>query len=213
MTVRRYETLVRLNPGVPIVTTTYGSADVLPGTRDVASIPHWAGLDGWANGDLCLYTWFRRWRTPETTAERYIYVEYDMLYRVPMADFYREVWDADVAGAQLFLVGRHRNWRFFKQAWPYLSPEQRRHAAGISPLAGTMIAHRALEKICEGRIPQGVFCEVRLPTLAFAAGFDVEELPYPKKRNITWRQDLVRFDKQTDAYHPVKDLIDKDDLL
>lgn len=212
VTLQRFWRLVRLNPGVPVVPLTHASHDVLPNTFDSASIPELAEEDGWRGADISLYYWFRHGRNETTTAQRYIFVEYDMLYRVPMTEFYKEVWDEGFAGAQLYFAGPHRDWSWFRGEIPKLSSELQPFAAGVSPTSGVLLAHRTLQAIAEGNIPLNIFSELRLATLANAHGFDMVEFPYAKKRNITWRQDFLRMDKPTQAYHPLKEICALDDL-
>ena len=212
LTLRRYENLAKLNPGVPIVPLTLKSNDTLPGTFDAASI---AGLETakiWHDSDLSLYYWFRHCRTPETTAARYVCVEYDMLFRVPVREFYREVWNADVATAQVFHAGAHFHWNWFASEIPKLSPELRPFAAGTVPLCGVLLSHAALAKIALNFIPPGLFCELRLGTLANYYGFDIVEFPWEKKRNLSWKPEFLRMEFESQAYHPVKQLTPWDEI-
>ena len=206
VTRRRLQRLETLNPGVPIVRLTYGSNDVLPGTFDAAKVSEFAGENGWHGTDLMLYAWYRHRRDVPTEADRYVVAEWDMVYRVSMAEFYSETWNEDVVGAQVFYCGPHWHWDWFGECLPRLPVEMRPFAAALVPLAGVMLSNRALAAIAQGSIPRGVFSECRLATLAAYHGFDMVELPYSKKRNITWREEFVRRDKDTKAYHPVKQL-------
>lgn len=214
LTVRRYGHLTRLNPGVPIVPLTHGAPGaVFPSTYDSARVAGWENLDGWANTDLSIYGWFRHAREARTTSQRYVVVEYDMIYRTPMREFYKEVWDEDMAAAQLFYAGPHGYWNYFPECIGLLPPELRPFAAAVSPLAGVMLAHRTLVAIAAQEIPPGVYCECRIATLANALGFDMVEFPYAKKRNNTWHPDFVRWDKDTELYHPVKELTAMDMVI
>ena len=206
VTRRRVQRLETLNPGVPIVRLTYGSSDVLPGTFNAADVSEFAGESGWHALDLVLYAWYRHRRDAQTEAERYVMAEWDMVYRVSMAEFYRETWNEDIVGAQVFYCGPHWHWDWFGPCLPRLPAEMRPFAAALVPMAGVMLSNRALATIARGPIPRGIFSECRLATLAAYHGFDLVELPYAKKRNITWKQDFVRMDKDTQAYHPVKQL-------
>lgn len=208
LTRQRHARLQRLNPGVPIVGLTYSEPDVLPGTFNAARVPGWEGRSGWHNADLSIYAWFRDGRSAETTAERYAIVEYDMAFRVPLADFYREVWDEEVACAQLYRGGPHSEWHWFQKQTRLLPPELRKHAAGVMPLAGTFASHRAVAGACAQEIPMDIFCEFRLGTLFCAAGVDIVELPFAKKRNNLWKEEFLQMDRVTDVYHPVKFLLD-----
>lgn len=206
LTQRRYENLKKLNPGVPVIPLTHNSNDVLPGTFDLASVPGLENEQVWYDADLPTYFWFTRSRTRETTASRYVYVEYDMLMRVPVREFYREVWEADVAGAQVFHAGPNHHWNWFPGEIPKLSLEMVPYAAGVTPLCGVFLSHRALSAITSYGIPLGLYSEVRLATLANFLGFDLVELPWEKKRNLTWKPEFVRMDIESQAYHPVKHL-------
>jgi hypothetical protein len=161
----------------------------------------------WHDSDLPMLCWFRTQRTPETTAERYIYVEYDMLFRIPVTEFYADVWQADIAGAQLFRHGPHPTWHWFREV-NRLPPQLRKHAAGLMPLCGIMMSHRVLETITSNSIPMGVFCELRLATLATYHGFDIVELPWHRKRNLSWKPEFLQMQYDSGAFHPVKELQD-----
>jgi hypothetical protein len=214
VTLRHLDIVASLNPGVPVVPVTFARAKSpdgnqagppLDGTFDAARLePRFAGQNRWAGTDCMIYAWYLHARTQATTAERYVFVEWDMLYRVPMRAFYAEVWGRDVACAECLLVDRHWHWNWFRHLGR-LPLELHRHAAGIVPIAGTLFSDRVLSAITQCAIPLDVFCELRLGTLIRAAGFDIFRLPYEKGRNITWNQ---RFLSQvaTPAYHPVKTL-------
>ncbi|MFO0822007.1 MAG: hypothetical protein U0792_02635 [Gemmataceae bacterium] len=206
LTRQRLAGLARRNPGVPIVPITTENPDLLPGTFFAGGWPDLPADHPWSGADLGLYAWFRHGRTPETTAERYAIVEYDVLYTVPLVEFYRPVWSADVATAQLFFVGPHSHWNWFAESLPLLPPGLRQFAAGVVPLAGTLLSHRALAAASAGPITPGVFCECRLATLANAAGCEMVEFPYAYKVAFSWRPEFIRLDRPAPAYHPVKTL-------
>ncbi len=214
VTLRHLDILSSLNPGVPIVPITFTSGEPpdgrpmnapLPGSFDAAVLePKFAGQNPWAGTDCAIYAWYLHARNPSTTAQRYVFAEWDMLYRVPMREFYAEVWDRDVACAECFFLDRHWHWNWFSELHR-LPVELRRFAAGIVPLAGVLISDRVLSAITERPIPLHVFCDLRLGTLVNAAGFEIFRFPYEKGRNITWKVNSF-FGVSTPAYHPVKTL-------
>ncbi len=206
LTRTRLANLIRLNPGVPIVPVTTKSAGPLPGTFSAEGAPDLPDDPPWSGADLALYAWFRHGRTEATTADRYAVVEYDMLFTVSATDYYRPVWDADLAAAQLFFAGPHYHWSWFAQSVALLPPKFRPFVAGAVPLAGTLLSHRALAAASAGPIPPGVFCECRLATLVNAAGLEMTEFPYAYKRSLSWRPEFIRLDRPAPAYHPVKTL-------
>jgi hypothetical protein len=218
VTLRHLEIVASLNPGVPIVPVTFTPADAqasvrrlpLEGSFDAALLePRFSGQNRWAGTDCMIYAWYVHARTAATTAERYVFMEWDMLYRVPMREFYAEVWDCDVACAECYFLDRHWHWNWFSEV-SRLPKELHQHAAGIVPLAGTLLADRVVKSITKGSIPLNVFCDLRLGTLVRACGFDIIRLPYEKARNITWKANSF-FPVATPAYHPVKTL--RNDLI
>ena len=207
LTLRHLEIIRTLNPGVPIVPLTFQADDsagqALPGSFRATQLePRFVGQNPWAAADCLIYAWYVHARTQQTAAHRYAYAEWDMLFRVPMRDFYAEVWDRDVACAECFFIDRHWSWNWFKEIYR-LPKEIRKFAAGLSPFAGTFLSDRALDKITKQPIPLHVFCELRLGTLANAAGFEIARLPYDKCRNLTWKQELL-YPVKSPVYHPVK---------
>ncbi len=148
-----------------------------------------------------LYRWFRH---GGLRARRYIYLEWDALTTAPVRDFYAEVWDRDAAGSTAVLVERDPGWYWFRQA-DRLPPHLRPKAGGIVPLNGVLLSHRALAAVAGGEIPPGVFSELRLGTLLRHAGFEMGELPGPKRAMNSFDRGLVAFDAgRPGIYHPIK---------
>lgn len=194
VTRHHFEILHWLNPGVPVVPLSHRCEDALPGSYDAARlVPEFAGETGWHGLDVMLYAWYRAGRTAETTARRYALVEWDMLWRVPHADFYREVWDADVAGRDVKEPSRHRDWNWFAQM-SRLPAALQPFAGGIAPISGLFLADRVLAAISAQVLPLDVFCELRLPTLAKACGFRLTELPPEKCRNLSFEARYVNLE-------------------
>jgi hypothetical protein len=207
LTRSRIASLQRLNPGVPIVPLVHRSDDKLPDGFDAAALaPEFAGEHWWHGTDVMLYAWHRHARTAETTAHRYAVIEYDMLFTVPLADFYREVWDADLAGGHAMYPHEAPDWPWFKET-DRLPEALRPFAAGMAPLAGSLIANRVLAAISTGEIPPDVFSEFRLGTLTRSHGFHLANLPEEKCRNLSYAADLVDLSRPTPVYHPVKTLL------
>jgi hypothetical protein len=175
----------------------------LEGTLEAVRLePKFSAENPWAAADCLIYAWYVHGRTPATSAKRYVYTEWDMLYRIPMHEFYKEVWNRDLAAADYFDHDRHWFWNWFQQITT-LPPDIRKFAAGISPLAGTLMSDRLLRNITRRSIPRNVFCELRLATLAKASGFEIYQLPDDKSRNLTWNANYLR-PIASPVYHPVK---------
>lgn len=64
--------------------------------------------------------------------------------------------------------------------------EDRKYAAGVTPLTCTLFSHEALEKIVANVYRQDVFCELRLGTIISKLGLKFERLPILKRSTICW---------------------------
>ncbi len=96
-----WELLRHHNPGVPVVPLVDGATPFLPGTIDVGPMPWRWGRDRnpWRNVDTFAYRFRLGVSDPRLEAQRYVMVESDTLVTMPLADYFRGAWDADVAGS------------------------------------------------------------------------------------------------------------------
>ena len=195
--------LRRLNPEAEIVTVSqrgevfpggYNTADMFDGPwrayRMKANEFGWRTLIPgerarlarrfiWRNAELAIYQWYTHKRE---TARRWIVAEWDTLCLEPAASFFREVWDADVAGAAVHTLAGDPTWPHFRAKRLACLPAQyREQACGISPLPGLLFSDDALGRIsrfvCDDYRFRAVFCELRVGTAAVACGYRPQEMP------------------------------------
>lgn len=196
------EILRRLNP-FPIVPVCNGSLRRLEDARDISKLSgDFSAEDPWSGCDAFLYEWFRHARTVE--AERYMYVEWDALATMPLAEYCAAVWDCDAVAARVKTLQSHPYWDWFRRELGTLPEDLRPHAAGVVPLNGLLLSRRALEAVCRSRIPQGVFCELRMGTLLRACGFTLTAMPPDLGADNEWRDNLIALSSRPGLYHPVK---------
>lgn len=124
----------------------------------------------WRNGDRRIREW---WKRSSRDAERVIFVEYDVLVN---ADLSRLGDEGDLTGREI--PDPKGDWVFWGEV-PLLPAELRPYATGIAPLACVALSGELLEAIAaprwDGAFAENRFCELRLPTVARAAGFTVAE--------------------------------------
>ena len=196
------ELLRRLNP-YPVVAVCNAATEHVPGALDVARLStRWRDEDPRGGTDSVLYRWFLH---GGIRARRYVFLEWDTLATMPIRDFFAEVWDADAAGSVVKRIEHHPDWIWFLQL-EQLPESLRGHAAGLVPLNGTLLSHRALAAVARGSIPDRIFGELRLGTLLRSHGFVLTELPEPKRRMNLYDRRLITFDaRQPGLYHPIKE--------
>jgi len=196
---QNFERARRFNPGAPIVPLIHDGEPVFPGTIDVREQPSpFVTDDKWRSCDSMVYRWFQR---RQLDARRYILYEWDMFSSVSVPEFYRSVWDADVAAVAPQTPEANPGWCWFQEipALGKLAP----FAAGLAPWAGVLLSARALQALSEAPPIPEVFCELRAGTLARAAGFEISPMPFARGI-IDSHPDLIRFSDAPGIYHPIK---------
>jgi hypothetical protein len=136
-------------------------------------------------------------------AERYILCEWDCYANQSFEEAYSSVWSADVVGSHVYRIERDK-WHWFDRQAEFLPWHWRKHAAGIMPFNGIMLSRKAMEAIAGEPIREGIFCELRLPTLCRRLGYEIAELPIDVAlRNIPYAGKEVA-PAGVGVWHPVK---------
>jgi hypothetical protein len=192
------------NPGAHIIPLTDSVPELLPDSVDVGLFPSsFASAHKWRNIDATLYRWFEH---RVCIARRYLIVEYDCLCNVNLDEYYAEVRDADVAGIDFFTQEDNPRWKWFGESeLRNLPMEDRKYAAGISPLTCTMFSNEALESIVNNIYRNDVFCELRLGTIIRKLGLKFQRLPVLKRSTICWHIYPWRADR-AGLFHGIKSL-------
>jgi len=204
LTKSHLESLRKSNPTAFVLPLTDSVPELLPGSVDVARLPHFCDdAQKWRGIDATLYRWFEN-RT--LNARRYLVAEYDCLCDVSLGDYYAEVWDADVAGIDFFTRQSNPHWKWFMNDEVNNIPhEDRLYAAGIVPFTCTMFSHAALERIVANVYRQDIFSEMRLGTTVNKLGLKFQPLPGAKRSTLCWHE----YPWQTNRpgfFHSVKSL-------
>lgn len=162
----------------------------------------------WWNADMAIYLWYAHKREE---ARRWIVVEWDVLCLEPMQSFYRDVWDADVAAANIKRLDDTSRWVHFSDFGIALLPaEYRKAALGLTPLAGMLFSDDALREISaavarDARL-RGVYCELRTGTVAKHLGFDAVEIGGRSRRTLDDdREYNATSIEEPGLWHKVKD--------
>ena len=185
LTVRHLDLLRRHNPK-PVVIPVIGEPGVeeLPGSVNVAHLPsRWCTDNLWRACDTLIYRWFQ---SRDLSARRYVYLEYDVLCTMPLETAYAEAWNAPVAARDFYTIRTAPKWfRFNEQSLSALG-EDRKYAAALIPMAGTLYSHESLERIVDTVVNSNVFCELRMGTAVEKLGLKVAEFPNRLRSTFDW---------------------------
>jgi hypothetical protein len=180
------ECLRKFNPTAIVLPLTDSVPELLPNSIDVGQLPAFcADAEKWRGIDATLYRWFHN---REFNARRYLLAEYDCLCTMSLPDFYAEVWDADVAGVDLFTFKDNPRWRWFVEELQKIPRPDRAYAAGIVPFTCTMFSHTALAEIVANVYRNDIFSELRLGTTVNKLGLDFQRLPPAKSSTLCWHE-------------------------
>jgi hypothetical protein len=151
----------------------------------------------WREADALIYGWFAQ-RTFD--ARRYIYLEWDCLATLALADHFGAFWDESAAG-NVLIPENNPDWYWWCEV-ERLPSDLRHSAAGIAPLNCLLLSHEALSAVCNRAIPKEVYCELRAGTLLRACGVTIK--PSYGADN-SWHPSHISVDSfRPSIYHPVK---------
>jgi hypothetical protein len=173
------------NPDAVVVPLCDSISEHLPDTIDVGEYnDNWCVSNLWRNMDVIVYKWFNH-RTFD--ADKYIFIEYDCFCNVNLIDYYKEVWDSDVAGVDFFTIKKNPRWYWFKEEYILsLPPKERPFASAIVPCACCLFSHSALEQIIANVSKEDIFSELRLGTAIRRLNLKFKRLPLLKRSTICW---------------------------
>jgi hypothetical protein len=176
---------------------------VFPGSYRLDENDHWTaitmrrGRGVWRNVDLAYWLYYseRKFR-----CKRWLFSDWDMHCTGPLADFYGDAWDADVACAHPAVIGEDYYW--FREI-DRLPADFQPFAAGVIPMAGTLVSDKAMRLMTamSAELSYDLFSELRVGTLARRCGFEIKQLPDPSTIRWQRRPEIVA----PGLYHPVKE--------
>lgn len=124
----------------------------------------------WRNCDRLIREWWME-QGRFLDFRRALFLEWDVVFDSPIDEIFPE---GHFIGRDVH-DPRTKQWTWFSEILS-LPTELQSHALGVSPLAALMISRECLSAMCEHPIAdalfeQDIFCELRLPTLASACGY------------------------------------------
>ncbi len=159
----------------------------------------------WHNVDWICRDWFRSSHRIE--ALRYIWLEWDCLVNAPLRDWYSDLWEADFVASRA--VRPPAPWYWFRAQMAFLPHSLVPFATGIAPLNGVVLSRRAMFNYAQTDLPEGIFCELRLPTVLASCGITVSELPPDKASQNRFLPNKASLPVQGQGlFHPVKTQVD-----
>jgi hypothetical protein len=179
------------NPGVPIVPLVADRPAFLPGTVDIGPL-----CEPQYNVDRFPARW---WDRHDLDAERVAVIESDCLVTQPLACYWRDVWDADVAASVVATPESHPDWLWWRECEEAGIPPANRF--GVMPSGVILYSARAVESL--SRTGLRCFAELRIGASASMAGLRLAEVPGGAD-TVHCREDLIRLSIVPGVYHPVK---------
>jgi hypothetical protein len=213
ITMNNYESLVRMNPGVPVIPICTGLEDeLMRGAVRAAECgllgARWAEVaknhhEAWRNCDLPYLAWYSSDKR-RISCERWLLTEYDMYCSMRVLDYVAPTLHAKVVAPSITLPNREPGWEWFREI-SHMPSVLRPFANGVVPTAGVIIADEAMERICSYYLEHTVpsICELRLGTIANFLGYPPVPNSHPAARNITWRPHS-QITVEPALWHPVK---------
>lgn len=192
------------NTGEVVVPLIHDGKPTFPETIDLRTFPTygWVTENGHRSCDTMIYRWFLN---RQFDAERYVVYEWDTFATTSVREFYRPVWDAEVACRAPVEPVARPDWPFFQDI-PSLPEALQSFAAGLAPLAATMFSHKALERMMACPLIPDAFAELRSGTMASWAGLTVSPMLYAKGK-VSWHEDFINVSPAPSLYHPVKKVL------
>lgn len=188
-------------PVIPIFCRDGGVCDPVEGAQEVQK-PYKIG-DNWHNMDLLCRQWFIE--NPDTVAKRYIWIESDCRVNKPLIECYREAWNADFAAYHILYPSTSSHWELWDQ-YRHLIPERLYpFITGAAPVNASLLSRKAMQAFADAEILEGVFSEIRFPTVIRSAGFQLSSItPSPDSQNIYLGDDRSVEITGDGIQHPVK---------
>ena len=205
VTIQNYNLLTWTNPKAVIAPIFVNAESTLPGLLESIDVSQfdspWDMSDVWRSVDGVIYTWFRN---RKLNAKRYVLMEFDCLCTQPLQEAYAAVWNADLAAKDYYVPERH-DWSWFFESH-LLDESDRCHMAGLTPMAGMLFSHEALEKLSEAELTNPVFSEFRIGTTATRVGLKPQRFDFSLKSTVFHHNHDHDFSK-VGVFHPVKEVV------
>jgi hypothetical protein len=155
----------------------------------------------WHNVDWIVRDWFRS--CDRIDSKRYVIIDWDCYCNISLQAWFGEWWDSHLVGSNV----ADASWYWFSQR-DFLPHSLFRFACGVWPLNGLLISNLAMHVFASEALPDGVFSELRLPTVLAGRGFQASGLPTEKSQNNTYLSNRESVRVVGDGlFHPVKQLL------
>lgn len=210
-----YDLLVKHNPNATVFPVTGGDTG-LPDAFEmkkstglnkmwqritVGGFPKWA----WRHLDVAFYQWYA---TNTEKCDRWVFTEWDLLCRMSVQEFYKEVWQCPLVAID---VHNQQDWDWYWHGnFKNVPEELRDYACACVPCAAVMISDELLAQVVD-QVQKTYFdtlSEIRLGTLATYLGHPPVKIPRVRGR-ISWQ--ALNYDVDVSApgfYHPIKQMFD-----
>ncbi|TDQ08441.1 glycosyltransferase family 32 protein [Pedobacter metabolipauper] len=161
--------------------------------------------------DVSLLQWYSA-NKDSLDAERFLLIDWACWCDVNVKEYYKGVWNADVAGPSVKYPERD-SWYWFETI-DQLPVQSRLYATGILPFCGILVSERAMDDISsEIWKPDylNLESELRFATVATMMGFDPVPIPVCS-RSLNWNENLPFDGRHPGLHYPRKRMVHEDCL-
>lgn len=198
-----YEMLVQKND-FPIVPLFCNDGNGVPLENAVELEKTFSRGSNWHNVDWICRDWFNS--TNRIEAKRYIWLDWDCFVNQPIRRWYGKLWSCDFVACRI--KKRGSSWGWFKRQQKSIPSSLSEFVVGVAPLNGVLLSRKAMEIYATAEIPDGVFSELRLPTVLASQNIVATTMPKRKAKKNRYFSRKGRNMKVTGKglFHPVKEL-------
>ena len=170
------------------------------------------GGQAWYDSDLAMYYWYAQ---RKVECARWLYLEWDVFCNQWIDEFYKPVWDEDLAGSNVEYP-HNSKWPWFSHA-PKLPAEVRPFACGVWPFNGVFMSDKMLAILSKLFLKEkwNVISELRIATAAKLYGITPVKHPFSSSYNNWVPTDKITEGAKSSSgiWHPIKTRINDYPLL
>lgn len=133
----------------------------------------------WHNVDWIIRDWFRS--CDRVDSKRYVIMDWDCYCNIDLQNWFGDLWDSPFVGSNV----AEQSWYWFLQR-DFLPHNLFHFACGVWPLNGVLMSNFAMQIFASELLPEGIFSELRLPTVLAGRGIQPLGLPASKAKSNTF---------------------------
>lgn len=163
--------------------------------------------EAWFHCDIPMYYWYQQ---RKVECARWLYLDWDVFFGMPVEEFCRPVWDYDISGSSL----PGNDWTWFRTIYQ-LPAKAQPFACGIAPSCGLVMKDEVMSMLSKTFTKEfwPVISEMRTGTASKMNGFVPKQHPFAYE--TFWWYGFQKFDDgvinhEKKVWHPIKKVLRND---